>query len=199
MNYTVVDARRKHDRMKQDVYEHLAKTFLDKKKNKKPAKKIWVLVVILAVVFFLLLFTTTLFLTKRKFFSRSLYILNDNVPTLIEYDFTSLGDSKIKALSFNLNNIDLNGYNFLDLSVRTQENTKISSTLKVQIENSLLEKDAQYISGINERWQKFSLALDNFKLIKDWSKIKTLTFVVEDWNVSSKKNSIIIDDIHFVE
>ncbi|MDD5618106.1 MAG: hypothetical protein PHG69_03340 [Candidatus Omnitrophica bacterium] len=185
--------------MKQDVYEHLAKTFLDKKKRKKRDKNLWVVIAISVIASIVLLSATTFILTKKKFFSRSLYVLNDKAPTLIEYDFTTLGNSKTKALSFNLNNIDLSKYHFINLSIRTQENTKINSTLKVQIENSLLEKDAQYISGINTKWQRASLPLDNFKLIKDWSKVKTLTFVVEDWNVSSKKNSVIIDDIHFAE
>ena len=73
------------------------------------------------------------------------------------------------------------------------------STVKVQIENSLLEKDTQYIPGINVRWQKISLPLANFKLIKDWSGVKSLAFIIEDWNVSIKKDSVIIDDIHFME
>lgn len=195
----MLEVERKHVRMKQDVYEHLAKTFLDKKKSKKSDKKLWFVLAASSIVFILLLSVGTVFLTKKKFFLRSLYVLNDKAPTLIEYDFTTLGNSKTKALSFNLNNIDLSKYNFINLSIRTQENTKVSSTLKVQIENSLLEKDAQYIPGINNKWQRVSLRLDNFKLIKDWSKVRTLTFVVEDWNVSGKKNSVIIDDIHFAE
>jgi hypothetical protein len=199
MNYTAFETERKHIRMKQDVYEHLAKTFLDKKKKSKPAKKIWLSVIIVAVVLILLLFIVTSFLAEKKFFSRSLYVLNNNTPTLIEYDFTSLGNAKTKAISFNLNNIDLSKYKFLDLTIRTQQNSKITSTVKTQIENNLLEKDAQYISGIDIKWRKVSLALKNFRLIKDWSGVKSLTFVVEDWNVSNKKDNIIIDDIHFSE
>jgi hypothetical protein len=199
MIYTGVETERRNVRMKQDVYEHLAKTFLDKKKKKKPSKNILVFIAISVVILIFLLSTATFFLTKKKFFSRSLYVLNENSPTVIEYDFSSLGLSKTKALSFNLNNIDLSKYNFLVLSIRTKENTRISSTIKTQIENALLEKDAQYISGINQKWQKVSLPLANFKLIKDWSKVKALVFMVEDWNVSNKKDSIIIDDIHFTE
>jgi len=185
--------------MKQDVYEHLAKTFLDKKKKQRPGKKIWIAAAAIVVALFLLLSITVALLTHKKLFSRSLYVLNSNVPTVIEYDFTSLGGSKTKAISFNLNNIDLSRYKFLDLSIRMQENSRVSSTVKVQIENSLLEKDTQYIPGINVRWQKISLPLANFKLIKDWSGVKSLAFIIEDWNVSIKKDSVIIDDIHFME
>jgi len=199
MYHTTVDTEKKHIRMRQDVYEHLAKVFLDKKKKKKPDKKILFITAVLSIGCLLLLSITAVFLTKRKFFARSLYVLNSNTPTLIEYDFRSLGSAKTKAISFNLGNIDLSKYRFLDLSIRSQENAKVNSTIKVQIENFLLEKDTQYISGINAKWKKVSLGLDNFRLIKDWSQVKSLTFTVEDWNVSSKKNTIIIDDIRFIE
>ncbi|MDD5005808.1 MAG: hypothetical protein PHS93_04815 [Candidatus Omnitrophica bacterium] len=185
--------------MKQDVYEHLAKTFIDKKVKQKPKRKIlWILAAfsIICVVMFL---ASNYFLVEKRIFSKSLYLLHDKTPIVIKYDFTSLGNSKVKALSFNLDNLDLSGYHFLTLSIRTEEKTKIDSTIKVQIENSLLEKDAEYISGINSKWRRFVLPLADFKLVKDWSQIKTLTFMVEDWNVTDKNDKILIDEVRFTE
>ena len=201
MSITGVDTEKKYVKMKQDVYEHLAKTFLDKKKKKKISKRtlrnflLSVIIVFCLTVFYFL----SSFISRKNIFEKSLYVIYDKTPVLIECDFILPGNSKTKALSLNLNKIDLNEYNFLGLSVRTGEKTKLDSTIKVQIENSLLEKDAEYISGINKKWSEFSLPLENFEMIKDWSSIKSITFEVEDWNVASKKIKIFIDDVRFVE
>jgi len=201
MSIAGVDTEKKYVKMKQDVYEHLAKTFLDKKKKKKISKRtlrnflVSIIIVLCLTAFYLL----GSFINRKDIFEKSLYIIYDKTPVLIECDFTLPGDSKTKVLSLNLNRIGLNEYNFLDLSVRTGEKTKLDSTIKVQIENSLLEKDSEYISGINKKWSDFSLPLVNFEMIKDWSSIKSITFEVEDWNVASRKIKIFIDDVRFVE
>ena len=201
MSITGVDTEKKYVKMKQDVYEHLAKTFLDKKKKKKISKRTLRNFLISVIIIFCLIAFYVLgsFISRKNIFEKSLYIIYDKTPVLIECDFILPGNSKTKALSLNLNKIDLNEYNFLNLSVRTGEKTKLDSTIKVQIENSLLEKDAEYISGINKKWSDFSLPLVNFEMIKDWKSIESITFEVEDWNVARKKIKIFIDDVRFVE
>lgn len=198
---TSIDTEKKYVKMKQDVYEHLAKTFLDKKKKKKSLKNknLWFIAIPLILFFIVFSYVLGIILVKNKVFLKSIYIAQDKTPVILEYDFTPLGISKIKAISFNLANTDLSGYKFFDISIRTEQKTQPDSTIKIEIENSLLEKDTKYISGINSGWQKFSLPLSDFKLISDWASVKAVSFTVEDWNVSSKKNKVFIDDIRFVE
>ena len=47
----------------------------------------------------------------------------------IGYDFSSIGDNKVRALSYDLNGIDLRDYDNLSLSVRTKEREKIQCLL----------------------------------------------------------------------
>lgn len=197
---TNIDIDKKYVKMKQDVYEHLAKTFLDKRIKKNAKKKNQRIPVVVAIILsFALFYILVSLATGKNVFSKSLYVISDKTPILIEYDFSVLGGSKTSVLSFNLNNINLSGFNFLEVSFKTDKKTKIDSTIKVKIENSFLEKDAQYLSGINNKWKVISLPLRNFYFISDWKSIKTLTFVVEDWNVSSNKGKIYIDDVRFIK
>lgn len=199
MAQTNIDIDKKYVRMKKDVYEHLAKTFLDKKNKKSLKKKNQTNYIVALIVFCIIFFLLRYVGSGKNVFSKSLYLIQDKTPIAIEYDFSMLGSAKTRVLSFNLNNVDINGFNFLKLSLRTEDKTKTVTTIKVQIENSLLEKDSQYLSGINNRWRHFSLPLRNFKLINEWKSVKSLTFIVEDWNVSSKKGKIYIDEVSFAE
>lgn len=185
--------------MRSDVYEHLAKTFLDKKRRVGFNKKnLWILLILVVLLSFPLIYVLGNIFVKKNIFSRSLFVIQDAAPIVLGYDFSQLGNTKTRAISFNLNNVDLSSYNHLSLSIRTKEKTKIDSTIKVQIENSLLEKDAEYISGLNIDWQVFTLPLIKFEKIKDWTSVKALTFIVEEWNIENKKDQIYIDEVHFV-
>lgn len=196
MIYTNVDTQKKYVKMKPEVYEHLAKTFLDRK-NKKI--KFWIIFSIFFISCFIIFLIIGAHVTKRKVFGKSLRVVSDKIPIVIEYDFTSLGSAKLRTLTFNLYDVDLSDYNLLNLSIRSGQKSDIDSTIKVEIENSFLEKDIQYLTGINNTWKRFSLPLKNFKSIINWSSIKSLTFTVEDWNAGNKKDKIYIDEISFIE
>ena len=200
MSLTTIDTKKNYVKMKKDVYEHLAKTFLDKKKKKNFSKrKIWIAIVPVVFVLFIALLISRNLIVEKKFFSKSLYVIVDRTPVVLDYNFSGLGASKKKALSFDLDNVDLSEYSTLELSIRTGIWSKTDSTIKIQIENTLLERDIEYILGVNKNWRKFRVPLESFELIKDWSSIKNITFVVEDWNVSCKEDKILIDDVRFIE
>lgn len=201
MTHTNIDTKEKYVKMKKDIYDHLAHTFLDKKDKRKKIenKQLWFYISTICILFFLAIFIFGRFFIKKNVFLKNLIILQDKQPIEIDYDFNSLGISKVKILSFELDKIDLSRYNFIELKVRNKNKSNIDSTIRLQIENSFLEKDQDYISGINIEWRKFSFPLRNFKRINDWSSVKYLSFIIEEWNVFNKKDKIFIDDIRFVE
>jgi len=82
--------------------------------------------------------------------------------------------------------------------MRTQEKSNIGSAIQVQIKNSVLEKDAEYLTDINNKWKKYLINLDKFERISDWSSIDSLTFVIDEWNVDNKKDKIFIDEVKFI-
>lgn len=199
MKSAVIETQRNNVRMKVDVYEHLAKTFLDKNIKKKPSKK-KIFVIVSSVIFaaMLISFVGVSLFFKMETFSKSIIIIQDKAPLVIEYNFANIGDPKTRSLSYNLDNLDLSQYKSLSLSMRTKEVSSIGSTIQVQIKNSVLEKDAVYISNINDTWQVFLIDLERFERIDDWSSIDSLTFVIDEWNVDNKVDSLIIDEVKFV-
>lgn len=185
--------------MKKDVYEHLAKTFLGKKSKRKiKSREFFVFAVLIVIFCFLTIFGLGSLLIKRGVYTKSIYVIEDKTPIEIGYDFSTMGDNKVKAISFNLNEIDLKEYNTLSISIRTRADASVESSIKVQIENSLLEKGEEYISGISSRWKEFTVPFSDFEKISDWASISSLTFVVEEWNITNKNDTVYIDDVKFI-
>jgi hypothetical protein len=199
MIHTNVDTEIKYVKMKKDVYEHLAKTFLEKKSQKKFSnKQLWLFSILIVISCLLSILLLSLYLSKKGDFSKSIFVIEDKTPIGIEYDFSTMGNNKVRAISYNLNSIDLGDYRYLSLAARTQEKSDSQTALKVQVENSLREKDSRYISGINSEWRSFTIPLSDFAKIKDWSKVGSLTFLIEEWNTGIKKDKVYIDDVKFI-
>jgi hypothetical protein len=194
-----IDTDRKYVKMKKEVYEHLAKTFLDKK-SKKVFKKneLWLYLNLAILAFILLFFLFGTLVFKKNVFAKNIFVMQDHMPLEIDYDFIALGDSKTKKISFDLQKLNLSGYKSLSLALRTKLKTKIDSSIRIQIENSLSEVDSEYVRGIRDRWITFSLPLSGFEKINNWDSIRSLSFLVEEWNIDSKKDSIFVDDVKFV-
>lgn len=200
MIHTNIDTNRNCVKMKKDVYEHLAKTFLENKSKKKVSNKhIWIFAILIVISCLLLIMQLSTLLAKKSFIGKSIFVIQDKTPIELEYDFTEIGNNKIRAISFNLSDIDLDEYNYLSLAARTKDGGKIKTSIRVQIENSLREKDSEYISGIVSEWQSFILPLTDFERVKDWSKVESINFVVEEWNTGVKKDKIYIDEVRFID
>ena len=193
MIHTNIDTKRNYVKMKKDVYEHLAKTFLERKNKKKVSNKhVWIFAILIVISCLLLILQLSSLLVKKSFIGKSIYVVQDKTPIELEYDFTEIGNNKIRVISFNLSEIDLDEYNYLSLTARTKDSGKIKTTIKVQIENSLREKDSEYVSGIVSQWQAFVLPLSDFEQIKEWSKVKAINFIAEEWNTGVKRDKIYI-------
>jgi len=200
-NIDVINEKR-YVRMKPEVYEHLARTFLEKKKNKNNKKQPTItLFVSLGLLIAILVFIFVLFLTREKIgiLQRSLHILLDKSPITIAYNFKNPGTDKVKAMSFSLSDIDISRYRFLDFRARLIKKTTKDSVIKVEIENAFKEKASTYLNGITWQWKRFSLPLSDFKKISDKTVISSISFVIEDWNLSDKENSLIIDEVRFTK
>ena len=196
MTNTMIDTKRKYGKMRKDEYEHVVSTFFDIKKKRFKAKNISVYII--AVVFVLLVSVGVVFiLVNSKKFSQSFYISSDKLPLTIAYDFNEAGKGKLRSASFDLEEIDVSRYKYVAFLLRTQNKSRIDSSIRVQIENAFSEKDSKFISGVNEKWQEHSFSLSTFEHINDWSKVKSLTFVIDEWNVGNKKDILHIDEIHF--
>lgn len=193
-----------------EIYEHIADTYLGKANQKKSGngknkKKKWI---IIATVINVIILVTVFFLVRAALLnykeapgrgaSAAIYILSERYPIKLPYDLLS-AYSGIKDFSFSLPVINAAKYNRLALRAKGDKKTGFTSLLKIELTNQRGERDSYYLKGINDRWETFFIPLKEFKKISDWSSIKELSFIFEEWNVSSKTGIIYIDNISFSE
>jgi len=188
---------------KREVYEHLAKIYLDasnkyKKKKKKPKH------LGLYQNFFLVIFLVALGLTlglpyrlkqkqKTPFLETSLLILD--TPSKLNFNFNP---AKKETLSINLNGTNLSSFKELGFSVKNT-NPKNLVSLRVELTNSFKEKSEVYIKNVSGKWQEFRISLLDFKKITNWSKVQSLCFTLEEWNVSQHKGIVYVDNVRFLK
>ena len=189
--------------MRPEVYEQLARTFLDKKKSKPEKKSLssfWLIVGICTISVLLLAIISLFFIRERtSILEKSLYIALDKTPAVISYNFNNPNADRIKAASFSLGNTDISKYGFLSFRLRLSKQASLDSAIKVQLENSFKEASHTYIKGVSSQWRRFSLPLSEFKHISDYTAIQSLSFVIEGWNLADKENKVLIDEIRFVK
>lgn len=183
---------------KKDIYEHLAKIYLDastkKKKNSRKSQNLRN-AVLFAVVF---LFGTglALFFSSRKektFESElSLVLLHDTAKINFHFD-----PAKKEIFSLDLKQLDLTRFKALALSLK-EANYEDKISLRIEFTNVFKEKSEVYIKDVPNKWKEFVIRFEQFKKITDWSQMTNLLFAVEEWNVRNKKGVVYLDNVRLI-
>lgn len=180
---------------KKDIYEHLAKIYLDASlKKEKPHKKfikhpaiIGLLPVLVAAIFFLIAQKA-----KMPFSEYALILQHDTVKINFNFD-----PAKKEVYSTDLKKLDLNKFEALGFTVRRANYHDVIS-LRVEFTDSFKEKSEIYLKDIPYRWKDFKVPFASFKNISDWSEMLNLSFIVEEWNTKEKNSVVYIDNIRFL-
>ena len=185
---------------KKDIYEHLAKIYLDasSKKNKKTKtfpsafKK-----VIVIIVFFLFSLSAVLFIKQQRKNpfnpETALVLLHDTARINFNFD-----PAKKETYTFNLNKLNVGRFNSLKfLAKRADYNSNIS--LRVEFTNVFNEKSEVYFKDIPHKWYAYKVNLAQFKNISDWTEMSNLTFIIEEWNAREKKGLVYLDNVRLVK
>ena len=195
---------------KKDIYEHLAKIYLDaslkrKNKNRKsPTLKNLVIISIAAI--FLLAVSLIVSLTKNKNIltakSQGNHPLNTELALVLQPDIVKLNfnfdPAKKESYTLFLNKLNAARFSTLGFSVKNvdyQDNV----TLRVEFSNIFNEKSEVYIKDISHKWKDYKIPLSDFKYINDWSEMSNLSFVVEEWNVRGNKGIVYIDNVRLLK
>jgi len=196
---------------KKDIYEHLAKIYLDaslKRKNKtskSPTFKNLFFISIAAI--FLLSASLIASLTKNK--AISLTKLENNQqpnselalllqPNIVKINF-DFDPAKEENFSLDLSKLNLSRFKALGFSLR-KARFEDSVVFKVVFTNALKEKSEILLANIPAfKWQDFKIKLIDFKNITDWSQMSALSFVIEELNVREKKGIAYIDNIRLLK
>jgi len=188
---------------KEEIYEHLAKVYLGKKKTKKKRKSL-VIKVLLFVNLFLLALALFFAIAKWNFSADNKIQIKENLlsltlgnyPLRLTYNFDE-SRPQVQNFSMCLPNLELRKFDFLVFSIRGLED-KIPRLLKIGLENKKKERSELYFSDIGPKWKKVTIPLSEFKEITDWSEITQISFIFEAWNLDNHKGKVLIDNVSFM-
>jgi len=185
---------------KKEIYEHLAKIYLDasskKKKRIKPLSKFARNFSIAAVAIVLVL-GGALFSSyqRNKPFNSDLSLVLLTESAKINFNFDP---AKKEIFNLGLNKLNVGRFKGLAFNVRkTNFNDNIS--LRVEFTNIFNEKSEVYIKNIPHKWQEYKINLSEFGNINDWSEMTNLCFVVEEWNAREKNGVVYIDNVRLLK
>ena len=186
---------------KQDIYEHLAEIYLDASLTKKKKPRGWALKGIAgwaaagaAVLGFGFFFFSVPH--KKPPVSENALLLSSNNPVKIIYNFVP-GSKELSSLF--LNNLNLQPFKSLAFSARSDAPAGSMPAVAVLIENKTGEKTLVYVRDAGRKWQEYVIPFSDFKpAVSDWTRVKSLSFIVEEWNSPRKKGVVYIDNIRFL-
>jgi hypothetical protein len=184
---------------KKDIYEHLAKIYLDASSKKKKKGKFYpnlfrnLFFVSIACVFVLsgLLFFSYL---KNKPLKSEIALLLQNDAAKINFNFNP---AKKESFTVSLNNLNLSRFKALGFSLK-KANFRDKISLRVEFCNAHNETSEVYLRDIPHKWQDYKINLSEFRHISDWSAMHSLSFVVEEWNTVEDKGIVYIDNARFL-
>ncbi len=184
---------------KKDIYEHLAKIYLDasssKKKKIRAYPKVFKKFFFISIVF---IFASGLFLFNN---SRKKKALNCELALVLLADAAKINfhfDPARKELyTINLNKLNLTRFRALAFSVRKANYENIIS-LRVEFTTPFREKSEIYFKDVPYKWHDCKINLSGFKGISDWSEMSNLTFAIEEWNTKEKRGVVYIDNVRLL-
>ena len=184
---------------KKEIYEHLAKIYLDASLQKKKNGKRYPLIfknLPLVISLFLLLIAVTVFINFQRGKSfraeTALVLLTDSAKINFHFD-----PARKETYALNLNKLNLARYRSLEFSVK-KVNYYDNISLRVEFSNPYNEKSELYFKDIPNKWQTYKVNLSQFKRISDWTEMATLTFTIEEWNVRQKKGVVYLDNVRLL-
>jgi hypothetical protein len=184
---------------KKDIYEHLAKIYLDasskRKKKEKVSPRFLNNLYFISVVFIVILSIVLPPLFKKsKIFNTEIALVLVADAAKINFNFNP---AKKETYSLNLNKLNLKRFKALGFAVKKANYNDIIS-LRVEFVNAFKEKSEAYFKNIPSKWQDYKIDLADFKTINDWSQIVNLSFIVEEWNTREKAGVVYLDNVRFL-
>ena len=114
----------------------------------------------------------------------------------IDYDVESENPA-YNGVRTDLNNFDTTGYKTINFYIKGDATAGFTKVLKVELIGDSGRPSPTMVSGITDEWQKISLPLADFPMIKDGTKLQKFVVVFADINNDPKVGTIYLDHISF--
>lgn len=96
-----------------------------------------------------------------------------------------------------LNGEDATAYNAVNFYVRGDAEKPFTKRLKIELKDMSNQPSPYIITGITDKWQKFTIPFEKFRKVKDWTAMNEFVVVFDDINSNPKVGTIYIDQIYF--
>jgi hypothetical protein len=185
---------------KKEIYEHLARIYLDaSSKKKQPGKEKPALLKAAAVLLIFFAVGISAATLPRLFRAgghngQVALVLVDS-PAKINFHFDP---ARKETYTMDLKGLNLGRFRALEFNAKRTDFNSIVS-LRVEFTNNFNERGFVYIKEVPHKWGTFRYSLDSFKLISDWTDMRNLTFSVEEWNTNAKKGVVYIDNVKLIK
>jgi len=184
---------------KKDIYEHLAKIYLDvssQRKKKSRPKQVFFKKITLISSIFIFTLGAVLFVNfpKRNTFNSELALILTPGPIKINFDFNP---AKKEIYSLNLNKLNMSRFKSLAFAVK-KANYNDTISLRAEFSSAFNEKSEAYFKHIPHKWQDYKINLSDFRGISDWTDMSSFSVSVEEWNTKEKKGVVYIDNIRLL-
>jgi len=185
---------------RKDIYEHLAHIYLDTPARKKvipqpkvSPNKLLLIINIAGISLVIALISINLYKKNQNLITNTTLLQQDLVK--LSFDFEP---AKKQSYSINLNKMDLSASKSLGFALKKSD-PKNSVSLKIEFTNSFREKSEIYIRDIQTKWKTYAISLFEFKNISDWSNMRELAFIIEEWNSTEKGGALYLDNVSLMK
>jgi len=189
---------------KKEIYEHLAKIYLDAStKSSKKKRRIKSYVpgfrsILISVSFLIIGIGSGIFLinygrSKTPDSQVALFLTRESAK--INFNFNP---AKAENFTLNLNKLNLSKYKSLGFSAK-KDRLKEPLALRIEFISRFNEKSEFYIRDIPQKWSEYNISFGLFKKISNWQEMKSLAFCVEEWNTQKKSGVVYLDNIRLLK
>lgn len=186
---------------KRDIYEHLARIYLDgtsvksgaKKKGKSRDVRQYLFFALLAIPFIVLLVSAIPY-RHREISRREMSLVLSTEPLKISLPLNS---AKKQIYSFDLKKLSVARYKSIAFALKkSRESDKLA--VRVEFNNAYKERSEVYLYDISSKWQEYHLNLSDFGKITDWTEMESVSFILEEWNSKDGRGHLYVDNVRFL-
>lgn len=189
--------------MKKAISDHLSKTFFETSQKKKKGNNFFFFLA-LSFGFIAVFALGATFLSRPRISlvntpGQVVRFQKHDGPYRLVFDF-SADAPKTVSLNVDLPVFDLGKYKEMRFAARfDRADSSRPGAVKIGFFNKRRDGVYRYISDVGCGWKKFFVPMESFGNIDTWGQTSAqLVFMLEEWNISSTKGQLLVDEVEFL-
>lgn len=116
----------------------------------------------------------------------------------LDYDVDS-SNPAYNGFWMKLGGADASAYKNLVFYMRGDGTSGHTKKVKIELKDKSNVPSSYILSGVTDKWQKFTIPFDKFRKIQDWKALNEFVVVFDDQNSDPKKGTIFVDQVAFTK